>query len=167
MDDDDVAKIDLAAFNEDILEEHQEKVAIIMGLFFGFRGQNEHRNLKSSHFKSGVYPPNHCLFPNCKYTALICIPNDKKRSLSLKSLYVRENADELGMFPHLSDMSIDVGGALHRYLMKLPNNTSSFQGDRDTFYCHLKVGRGGQLFFQNTYLGSTSICKLVRSATAV
>ena len=129
-----MAKINLSAFNEDSCQEHQEKVAIIMGLFFGFRGQKEHRNLKTSHFRTGVYPSNHALFPNCKFTALTCIPNDKKRCLSLESPYVVENSDELGMFPHLDDPSIDVSGALHRYLSKLPESSSSFKGDRNTFY---------------------------------
>ena len=160
-------KLDLSKFNKSDIFQLQEKVLIIMGVYFGLCGDQEHCQLKSTHFSTGMYPTNHPMFPGLKYTALTVIPKEKKRQLSLNNAFVCKSDKELGRFPHFPGQpKIDVGGALYRYLQALPENTPEFKGACDQFYRSIEVNKVTNLpyFHCNLYLGKNYIRLQVQSA---
>ena len=117
--------VDISKFNEDILEEHQEKCLIIFGCKMGFRGDDEHTYLMICQIGTGVYPSNHPLFPGYEWCGLISMGNEKRLKLGVKNDYVRTLSNGLGRFPILSDgktddVKRDIGGTIKRYIEKIP-----------------------------------------------
>lgn len=155
----DFGKFDLSKFNEDILSQHQEKVALIYGLLFGFRGNIEFLQLLVVMVTEGHYGPDHPLFPNLRYRGVSDF-TDKTLKISINCPYVRAEM-EMGRFPVLNEDGKastdpqDIGGCIDRFLKKLPNGLG---GGR--FF--LRIKKDGRSFC-NSPLGKDKITALLRS----
>ena len=84
----DNSRLRLSAYDKNDLGQFQEKMVIIFGCYFGFRGKHEHWQLKTIHFESGTFPSTHPVFPGLKYTGLRYMPNDKRFKLGLGTPYI-------------------------------------------------------------------------------
>ena len=128
MTDDDMQKIDISVFDENDLEQFQEKMLIIFSCCVGFRGSTEHAGLLTSQIGSGTFPSDHPTYPNQEWCGLLHFGDEKTHKLSFATSHTRETPEGLGRFPvlsqHVSDDPLirkkDAGGAIKRYLALLP-----------------------------------------------
>ena len=116
---DDINKIDLTIFDENDPEEHMIKLLFICGIFFGFRGSEEHVKMECRRLTSGVFPVGHKWAGYTWYGIDFII--DKSNHLSIYKPYVRSIDDTLMKLPVMGNdpTSTDPGGTLQRFLAKL------------------------------------------------
>jgi hypothetical protein len=157
MTNDDMQKIDISVFDENDLQQHQEKMLIIFSCCVGFRGSNEHAGLLTSQIGSGTFPANHPTYPNQEWCGLLNFGNEKTHKLSFATSHTRESPEGLGQFPVLSveesdDPAIrkkDAGGSIKRFLAKLPTS------EHGRFY--LRINKNRTAFLANQVLGKGKI----------
>ena len=90
MKEEDGEKIDISVFNEDIAVEHQMKMLVGFGALFGFRGSEEHVNLKIDQISNGTFSKNHPSFPGIEWWDIRHMPHNKCHHLELQKSHVGE-----------------------------------------------------------------------------
>ena len=116
----DVEKIVLSKFDEDIPEQHQMKLLFGCGVYCAFRGCSEHTKLQVSQIVFGQYPDN---FENpdlrgVKYASVAVILSDKSHSITVNNSYAREMKNLL-QFPIDLKCPSNFGGCIKRFWEKL------------------------------------------------
>ena len=155
--------IDLSKFDENDPREHQMKLLVGCGLYYGFRGQVEHTNLEVSNFTHGSFPSNHP-FSGYDYFGIDGLL-DKTHQLSLYKDRVRDTKDCMRVPIMDNDpTSSDFGGCIKRYLDKLaPGQTR--------IYCKVKDGTDHkgktQYFHPNMPLGKHMISGMFKEAAKI
>jgi len=113
--------------NENDLSQFQEKLLVIFGFLFGFRGNKEHTELMVDQITEGTYPSDHPLFANQRYRGVNDF-KDKTHKLSTNNTYVRSEMD-MGRFPVLTGEAAgtaqDIGGAIDRFLRMTTTTTTT------------------------------------------
>ena len=153
-------KIDLSVFDEDIPEHHIMKLLFVCGIFFGFRGNEEHTFLQVRHFIKGEYPKGHT-FKGKTWYGIDCI-TDKTHKLSKNTPYVRSIKDTMMRLPLICDKpkSTDGAGVIKRFLNKLSPG-------QIRIYCKIvpeknrKLG-DSRLFYSSSPMGKDTINKLFK-----
>ena len=158
MKEEDGEKIDISVFNEDIAVEHQMKMLIGFGALFGFRGSEEHVNLKIDQISNGTFSKKHPSFPGIEWWGIRHMPRDKCHHLGLRKSHVREVEAEFGRFPVIPhDSSRDFGGCIKRFMEKLPKSDL-------TSWVYRRVKKNGKGFETNAVIGKTKIRELFKNS---
>ena len=131
---------DLSIFDENDNIQHCRKLLIIFGSRVGFRGNKEHRQLERHHIGSGVFPPDHPIFPGVEWWGLVSWGPFKNEVLGMNQSYLFELETHC-RFPVLdNDPANDAGGPIKRWCMKIDALDEEFRkkgkGDKlkNTFY---------------------------------
>lgn len=161
---------DLSVLDENDNVIHCAKVLIIFGSRFGFRGKNEHYQLRLDQIGWGYYPDDHPDFPGLKWWGVLDWGNFKAQYLSADSSYTYED-EWVARFPVLSDgvtgdVANDAGGAIERWVMKVrhweklnPNR----QKVKHRFYRRVDKVK----IHVNTHLGEGRISELIREGLRI
>ena len=174
LSEEDFGKLQLSKYDKSDLQQFQEKMLVIFGIYFGFWGRSEHHQLKTIHFCTSSFPCNHPHFPALMWTGLKEMPADKKWKLGLDNGYIRmTELDKGGKFPHLPHLphlpDFDVGRSIFCFLKLFPQEdnlllTNSHQlSDKFNFYCC--INREGTAF-TNRNIRIHTIWAMVKSAFA-
>ena len=161
------AKIDLSRFDESDPRQHQMKILFGCGVYFGFRGQNEHVFLETSNITHGSFSSDHP-FNGHDWFGVENI-QDKTHKLSIYKDRVRDTKNCMRMPVMDNDpTSADFGGSIRRYLTKLaPGQTR--------LYCKVvpeefrAVDNKGnyQVFYGNQPLGKNAVSELFKQGAAL
>ena len=154
MSEEDIEKIDLSIFDETNLPEHQMKIAVGLGSFIGWRGNNEQVKMTKDMITSGYFPDDHPLFPGVEWWGPGHLNEDKCQKLGLHFTHVQIVKD-FGKFPVLSDgknggVSKDIGGAIKRMYEKIPDS-------KMTNCWYRRVSKDGSSFLANQVLGKEKV----------
>ena len=147
-------KIDLSCFDEKDARQHQMKLLFGCGIYFGFRGKDEHVFLETNNITHGTFPSNHP-FSGHEWYGVENI-TDKTHKLSIHKDRVRDTKNCMRV-PIMDDdpTSSDFGGCIKRFLEKLapgqtriyckvvPENVQSVDksGQSECFYANQPVGK--------------------------
>ena len=154
LDETEKEKIDLSCFDEKDARQHQMKLLFGCGIYFGFRGKDEHVFLETNNITHGTFPSNHP-FSGHEWYGVENI-TDKTHKLSIHKDRVRDTKNCMRV-PIMDDdpTSSDFGGCIKRFLEKLapgqtriyckvvPENVQSVDksGQSECFYANQPVGK--------------------------
>lgn len=113
---DNSTQLDLSRFNEDVFSEHQKKVAVILGAFYGIRGMKEMSNLLIGNIDHGVIEAGHEYAGKMYYG--INDLTDKSCKITFTNTVARQTNHM--RLPVLDENDPnDVAGCIGRYLKKV------------------------------------------------
>ena len=154
LDENEKELIDLSCFDENDPRQHQMKILFGCGIYFGFRGKNEHVFLEIHNFTHGTFPSTHP-FSGYEWYGIENI-QDKTHKLSIHKDRVRDTKNCMRVPVMDNDpTSSDFGGSIKRFLEKLaPGQTRIYckaipedlrsvdkSGNSKFFYANQPVGK--------------------------
>ena len=156
----DSARIDFGVFDLNDLHQLQELILIGMSGLMGFRGSQEHTDLRVEQIVSGTFPSNHPLFPNIEWWGISHMNKDKTSRLNLSTNHVRDTEGVFCRFPVLQDQpDKNFGGALKRYRNLIPHS-------KKTTRAHRRISKDGTRYLSDSPIGKTKIRSIFKSGLA-
>lgn len=162
-------------YDETKLIEFVKKMLLINGRFLGFRGNQEHYDLRVDHIGSGIFPKSIKIFGGMEYCGVVTFPQHKTKKLGMSSSYLKdfENVGTFPVLPHLPEQ--DIGGAYKRFVALLPKDSKCKKFFRrinkkeNKFYANMPMGpdtirKLGQEAFADAGLSSYKTCHSLRGA---
>ena len=110
-----VADLDLSVFDENDPVQHTQKVLVIMGSYFGLRGNKEHADMRYFNIEKAPFPANHP-WAGQDFYAIQHLP-DKTTKLTTSNTILKANHSQRIPVGDEKDMK-SIGGCLTRYLFK-------------------------------------------------
>jgi integrase len=132
------------------------------GIYFGFRGVQEHCQLRVQDITIGVFGPDDP-YPNRKYVGIGFLVNEKKHKVSTHESYERDTSNIMRIpVLDINDPN-DFAGCIIRYLKKL-------EPGQVRMYCYLdpKKEPGAKYpFHKNKQIGKNPINSMFKEAVAI
>jgi hypothetical protein len=132
-------KVLLSKFDESIPEQHQMKCLVGCGVYFGFRGVEEHAQLLVEQIVQGVFEPGH-KYAGKPYVGIGHIKTDKKRKLTVNTSYLRD-AKNIMRIPIVDDYDDPTSNCFASSLLRMLKKAGKGQ---KRFYCYHTKNTGYQ-----------------------
>ena len=124
-------------------------VLIFLGCCFGLRGSKEHTMLAIDNVAQGWYAKDHPHYGGQEWWGLTGL-TDKTLKLSTRNHHVRDQR-ELGRFPVLDELAMDIGGCIKGYTAKV-QAVAIPKGQEQCRQLHRRISARGDTF-ENHPLG--------------
>jgi hypothetical protein len=135
----DLHKVLLSKFDESIPEQHQMKCLVGCGVYFGFRGVEEHVQLLVEQIVQGVFEPGH-KYAGKTYVGIGHLTTDKKRKLTVNTSYLRDTKNIMRI-PIVDDYDDPTSDCFASSLLRMLKKAG--KGQR-RFYCYYTNNTGYQ-----------------------
>lgn len=135
----DLDKVLLSKFDESIPEQHQMKCLVGCGVYFGFRGIEEHAQLRVEQIEQGVFEPGH-KYAGKIYAGIGHLKTDKKRKLTVNTSYLRDTKNIMRI-PIVDDNDDPSSDCFASSLLRMLKKTGKGQ---KRFYCYHTKNKGYQ-----------------------
>lgn len=158
----DFSKIKLGTFDENDLKQHQLKILVGCGIYFGFRGIGEHTYLTIDMIIQGKFETGH-VFEDYDFVGIGSMI-DKSNQLSRTQSYKRDTSNLMRM-PIIDNKpeSDDFGGSFVRLLNKVKKNKKNLE-EKNRFY--LRPEKDGKEFSSGV-LGHNKIRDYMKDAAKI
>lgn len=159
----DFSKIKLGKFDENDLKQHQLKILVGCGIYFGFRGIEEHAYLTNDMIIQGKFEIGHA-FEEYDFVGIGSMMIDKSNQLSRTQSYKRDTSNLMRM-PILDNdpTSDDFGGSFVRLLNKVMRNKENL-AKKNRFY--LRPKKDGKEFM-SAVIGHNTIREMMKDAAEI
>ena len=147
----DVKKVKLSILDESDPIQHIQKVMTGCGIYFAFRGRDEHSYLRQSDAYRGYFEPEHACAGR-KFVGIGGLKTDKKHKVSTHNNYVRDTENIMRIPVLDEDSPDDFAASFLRYLDKLNDH-------QERMYCYPDPKKSGtsKLFFDKKPIGKEKI----------
>ena len=168
LDEDSMALVKLAKFDENIPVQHQMKILFGCGIYLGMRGNSEHTDLLVTNLEKGKFPVGHP-WANHEY---VCIKYtiDKTHKLNLHNTTSRDNSKYMRL-PIVEGDPENLAASIVRYLAKLAPSQKRFYTQPMESRAMVKYQQNGGdpmvAYHHNLPYGHNKILQLFREGAAL